>query len=437
MSTTNVQNEDLVVSLVSVCEILPDLLSKYLEDGEKTDFVNELDLVLSKAECTLSQIRKALSDIQLAKTYSFGPDEETLRSLFQALTSDRFREPTAPHNKSWFSSGETRDWQGINVVEPGSRQITSIDMGGDVLHDNLNSLPSVLCDLKHLSELDLSKSSCLLALPDEIGRLKKLRLLNCTRCIALKTLPDSIGDCTSLHTLILSDCQMLERLPDSIGQLCRLTTLKFGANVTSGCNALKTLPMSLGNCNQLRELDLTKCKFLNELPESIGNLQNMTELNLRECKALGFLPSNLGSCVSLRDLGLSKCVGLQELPMTLKLLKNLLRLNISKCTGFTSGEKIMDAVFDIPSLEILNMRGCKNISSLPEIPKTALKKIKQWDLRGSKKLTSLPVSIEHLRNTIFLVDIRECKNLGDLQIHQGIVKLREAGCAVMTDEDHS
>ena len=228
----------------------------------------------------------------------------------------------------------------------------------------------------------------------------------------------------------------MTHLPDSIGELKQLTYLKFGAVTTSGCNSILTLPKTIGQCTSLRELDMTKCKFLKELPEELGNLSiNLHELNLRECKALTALPSSIGNLIQLHEISLSKCTGITVLPLSMKLLMNLERLNLSKCTGLTTESNVLGSVIRyLSSLQILNMRGCKNILSFSELEEGDLPSLVSWDLRGCKKLQNVPVSIKNLKGRLKNLDVRQCPNFHGVHAHVGLAELVDAGCTVLKDE---
>jgi hypothetical protein len=98
----------------------------------------------------------------------------------------------------------------------------------------------------------------------------------------LQSLPDSIGNLENLTELDLCDNQ-LQSLPDSIGNLENLTELDLREN------QLQSLPDSIGNLNNLTELYL-RDNQLQSLPDSIGNLNNLQRINLKNNNLISLPP---------------------------------------------------------------------------------------------------------------------------------------------------
>ena len=87
---------------------------------------------------------------------------------------------------------------------------------------------------------------------------------------------------------------------------------------------LTSIPSSLGNLRNLRELNLSG--NLASLPKEIGNLKNLKELQLLNSK-LTSLPKEIGNLKNLIVLGLSYN-NLSNLPSWIGNLKNLLYLDL-------------------------------------------------------------------------------------------------------------
>ena len=146
-------------------------------------------------------------------------------------------------------------------------------------------------------------------------------------------LPESIKNLKSLRVLKIENCR-LWRLPESIGCLKNLEILDLGNFlgmsfdffVLSG-NSVDTLPKTIGNLKNLKELNLAYCD-LKELPETIGNLENLQILNLR------------GS-------------SLQSLPESMKKLSKLKKLDLRDRNSLSlrSTIRIPDFLWEMPSLE--------------------------------------------------------------------------------------
>ena len=94
----------------------------------------------------------------------------------------------------------------------------------DLSRNRIDSIPPAIGLLSRLTVLELSNNR-LEALPDEIGRLKELRTLRLNRNL-IRSLPPSIGDLAELEVLELWDNE-LEDLPDEIGKLQNLQLLEL------------------------------------------------------------------------------------------------------------------------------------------------------------------------------------------------------------------
>jgi len=112
-------------------------------------------------------------------------------------------------------------------------------------------LPTTICQLNALQDLNLSKCSSLQELPPSIGLFKG----------TWKTCFISIRQLSALQTLDLQECSNLRKLPTSIGQL-----------------------------NAFKEFHLQKCLNLEELPTSIGQLNTLRQIDWSNL-LVGFLAS--------------------------------------------------------------------------------------------------------------------------------------------------
>jgi len=71
------------------------------------------------------------------------------------------------------------------------------------------------------------------------------------------------------------------------------------------------LPDTIGNLENLQELNLAYCRNLAGLPDTIGNLENLQNLNLADCRSLAGLPDTVGDLKNLQTLDLSSCAKLE------------------------------------------------------------------------------------------------------------------------------
>jgi Leucine-rich repeat (LRR) protein len=71
-------------------------------------------------------------------------------------------------------------------------------------------LPSSICEISSLKELDLGRWLKLQTLPSSIGKLGNLQVLVLKECLELKELPESIGELVHLVEFDLSFCRRLK-----------------------------------------------------------------------------------------------------------------------------------------------------------------------------------------------------------------------------------
>ena len=132
------------------------------------------------------------------------------------------------------------------------------------------------------------------------------------------TLPESLGDLDQLEELELIEGWSLNAIPKSIGNLQKLKKLNC-----IGCRSLNTLPNSISSLKRLEHLDLSNCISLKQLPTEITKFSKLTRMILRDCQSLTFLPLNLGNLKYLEILDLTNCRSLKEIPeRTLKMATN-------------------------------------------------------------------------------------------------------------------
>lgn len=74
----------------------------------------------------------------------------------------------------------------------------------------------------------------------------------------------------------------------------------------AACEALETLPHSIGDVTALRSLDMTGCSSLAWLPRSIGALASLERLSLARCVSLGELAPQISALTSLCSLDIGE-----------------------------------------------------------------------------------------------------------------------------------
>ena len=126
---------------------------------------------------------------------------------------------------------------------------------------------------------------------------------------------------------------------------------------------LTSIPSSLGNLRNLRELNLSG--NLASLPKEIGNLKNLKELQLLNSK-LTSLPKEIGNLKNLIVLGLSYN-NLTSIPKEIGNLKNLKRLGLYG----NNLSSLPKEIGNLTKLEYLYLGG--NYLTIEDVPKHLLK----------------------------------------------------------------
>ncbi|VVA39008.1 PREDICTED: TMV resistance N [Prunus dulcis] len=176
---------------------------------------------------------------------------------------------------------------------------------------NLLSVPSIICSLASLKYLFLSGCSLIDQLPENIGSLELLKELDACQT-AIRRLPLSILLLKNLQRLCLFGCTGLQ-LPHSFSGLSSLVYLNL-----SGCGLGEgAIPDDIGIClSSLRSLGLSENNF-ESIPESISQLSELRELTLFKCCNLRLLPKPLPP--SLKHLDAHGCPSQTNYPKTLNI----------------------------------------------------------------------------------------------------------------------
>ncbi|CAH8346090.1 unnamed protein product [Eruca vesicaria subsp. sativa] len=255
--------------------------------------------------------------------------------------------------------------------------------------------------LKSLEVLNLSGCSELENLQDFSSNLKELYLAG----TAIREIPSSVGDLTRLVTLDLENCERLQHLPPGISNLKAMMTLKL-----SGCSNLKSLPV----LDALFLQDSQRPNTRINMEESVSiNLHCATQESSREAvedflpafeyqsnneipqeslirvTVIPFPSSILHSLASrLYALGsLFLCNAyLVDIPEDICWLASVMRLDL----GGNSFSQIPKSIKEFRKLHSLRLRHCKNLKSLPELPRSLV----ILNAHGCVSLKSFPSSFE-------------------------------------------
>ncbi|XP_024023028.1 TMV resistance protein N-like [Morus notabilis] len=273
-------------------------------------------------------------------------------------------------------------------------------------------------ELNKLSEIDLRHSIHLTQIPD-LSSAPNLERINLEYCTNLFQVP--LHTQQNLNKLIdvdLSHCYQLQSVPDRIFDAASMTTL-----------TLNTLPS-----RSLVSLNLSSTG-ITSLPSSIVSLNNLSKLSLRNCTRLASLPSCMNKLDSLKELELDGCSILEmfpELPLNIMRLDIegtaikdvpsasiedrffLLDIGMSNCKSLAS---LLSNIFKMRSLRDLNLNGCANLKSLPEILDP--RKILKWLRLGGTGIRELPIcDMAKLSD----LDLSDCPKLDYFPISSGFLR---------------
>jgi len=163
-----------------------------------------------------------------------------------------------------------------------------------------------------------------------------------------------------------------------------------------GNNLLTTLPESIGNLRNLKELNIRNNKGFTTIPSSIGQLTNLKFLSFHGDN-ISQIPSTIGDLKSLEWLRLSSNQ-IQRLPDSIGSLSNLKRLDLEN----NDLESLPDTIGYLQNLITFNVYQTKLKSIQPSIPQ--IKKLVRLEFKENN-ITSLPLNLiqdgEHLTGLDF------------------------------------
>ncbi|XP_059449524.1 receptor-like protein 7 [Corylus avellana] len=252
-------------------------------------------------------------------------------------------------------------------------QLSSLDLSQDysLLELKKPSLRSLVGNLTHLQELDLSGVSIISVIPTILANLSSLTFLYLDDCglhgefpMGIFKLPNlrvlwvgynegligHLPDFTwssPLEALVLTATSFSGELPPSIGNLIYLNSLNV-----RGCNFSGFIPSTLGNLTNLTFLRLSNNTFTGEVPSSIGNLNLLSFLDLRQNQLTGPILFHLVNLMQLKDLYLQSNHFTGEIPVE---ILNLTGLSVLSLRGNKLRGRIPNSIFNLKNLQVLDL----------------------------------------------------------------------------------
>ena len=190
-------------------------------------------------------------------------------------------------------------------------------------------------------------------------------------------IPDLSG-ALNLKQLILKSCTRLYKIHASLGDLKRLIRLDL-----NGCKCLESLPYKI-SFEALETFNLGGCSRLKKFPEIVENMSHLSVLCLSET-AIKDLSLLVEHSTSLINLDLRHCKNLSSLPKAICSLLSLKTLILSGCSSL---DRLPENLGNIEGLEVLDLSGTA-IRGLPS-SMVLLKNLKVLSLRGCDFLSSKP-----------------------------------------------
>ncbi|XP_022734263.1 TMV resistance protein N-like isoform X1 [Durio zibethinus] len=280
-----------------------------------------------------------------------------------------------------------------------------VDLQGS---ENLIQIPD-FTGAPNLETLILEGCTRIVDVHPSVRVLSKLKLLNLRRCKSLRSFPTKIIGMKSLEELIISDCSKFEGFPEIDGEMKCLQELHLDGT------GIVELPSSIGHLSGLKLLNLRGCKSLRSFPTKIIGMKSLEQLILSGCSNFERLSEIDVAMKCLQELHLDG-TGIEELPSSIGHLSGLKILNLRGCKNLIS----LPTKIGMESLYELVLSGCSNLQRFPEID-GKMECLQELHLDGTG-IEELPSSIGQLGGLKFL-NLRGCKSLRSLPTKIGMKSL--------------
>ncbi|XVF11303.1 hypothetical protein REPUB_Repub08aG0015000 [Reevesia pubescens] len=211
-----------------------------------------------------------------------------------------------------------------------NRHLRRIVLSGNPLDTMLpNAIGNLSTSLEHLWLTDCKLKG---SIPSEVGNLSSLIALRLGNNVLTGVIPNAIGRLQKLQSLHLQGNKLRGIILNDLCELRNLVELILGGNELSGLipECLKgSLPLEIGDLEDVIEIDLSKNQLSGYIPTSIGNLKTLAYLSLAVNRLQGPMPESLGGFVNLEFLDLSRNNLSGVIPKSLENVRYLLHLNVS------------------------------------------------------------------------------------------------------------
>ncbi|XP_068315815.1 probable LRR receptor-like serine/threonine-protein kinase At3g47570 [Pyrus communis] len=254
---------------------------------------------------------------------------------------------------------------------------------------------SSLVNCTNLKRLDISDNKFGGVLPESLSNLStKLEVMRLGGNQIRGSIPVDIGNLNNLGILGFEASQLTGPIPSSISKLSKLYDLSLNHNELSG-----TIPSSVGNLTSLGRLDLMSNNLVGSIPPSLGECANLQALVLSQNYLSGPIPHEVMNLSSLSlELDLSSNQLTDSIPFEVGLLVNLASLDLSE-NQLSGG--IPETLGICISLMSLSLRGNLLQGTIPG-SLSSLRGIEDIDLSRNNFVGSIP---NYLGSLPFLLNL--------------------------------
>ncbi|XP_045829937.1 putative disease resistance protein At3g14460 [Trifolium pratense] len=231
-------------------------------------------------------------------------------------------------------------------------------------HYDITNLPNSVGRLSHLCYLDLSHTA-LQTLPDSICNLLNLQTLRLTNCSSLKSFPPRICNLTNLRCLDVRDSGVQE-MPLQMNKMTSLRTLTDFV-----VSEKETRLEGLSSLSNLKTLTISKLK-------NVAFAMDASNVKLKEKKSLDDLMLQFGN---VEDVNGNETKVLENLEPH----RGLTRLTVEYYGGVRFPNWLGDPSYW--SLQLVDLRHCKNCDSLPTLGQLPL--LKDLFIEGFTKVSTI------------------------------------------------